>query len=89
MVEAFYHQQIDAAHKRLYELVQQLIQLVLYMHLMVLHIQLTLSQGLLEAYIPEEYPTIDKSHRVPFLGGSLDAVLESDDETDKSTLIQQ
>lgn len=32
MVETFYHTQLEAAHKRLYELVQQLIQLVTCIH---------------------------------------------------------
>jgi hypothetical protein len=35
----------------------------------------------MESYVPNEYPSLDKAHRVAFLGGSLDAVLlDSDDE---------
>jgi hypothetical protein len=35
----------------------------------------------MESYAPNEYPSLDKTPRVPFLGGSLDAVLlDSDDE---------
>ena len=38
-------------------------------------------QGLMESYVPNEYPSLDKTPRVAFLGGSLDAVLlDSDDE---------
>lgn len=64
MIEGFYNQQLESSHKRLYELIQQLIQL-----------------GLMESYVPNEYPSLDKTPRVAFLGGSLDAVLlDSDDE---------
>jgi hypothetical protein len=121
MIEGFYNQQLESSHKRLYELIQQLIQLVpalpwcmcvcacggacacvraavrvravvcvrscmcggvLCAHEAYMGCSWNArAQGLMESYVPNEYPSLDKTPRVAFLGGSLDAVLlDSDDE---------